>query len=102
MESACGNQSEAARILRIVQDALRYKLKKYNLKTESAARRAVMAAPNWQDACFIDSVKHCMRVIDLAVVTLLSLLIVAALVHAGGQVRAAGGETQPLTVQSGR
>jgi two-component system, NtrC family, response regulator HydG len=31
MESAGGNQSEAARILRIGRDALRYKLKKYNL-----------------------------------------------------------------------
>jgi DNA-binding NtrC family response regulator len=31
METAGGNQSEAARILRIGRDALRYKLKKYNL-----------------------------------------------------------------------
>ena len=31
MESSRGNQSEAARILRIGRDALRYKLKKYNL-----------------------------------------------------------------------
>jgi DNA-binding NtrC family response regulator len=31
MESTGGNQSEAARILRIGRDALRYKLKKYNL-----------------------------------------------------------------------
>ena len=31
MESAGGNQSEAARILRIGRDALRYKLKKYSL-----------------------------------------------------------------------
>jgi DNA-binding NtrC family response regulator len=31
MEAARGNQSEAARILRIGRDALRYKLKKYNI-----------------------------------------------------------------------
>jgi DNA-binding NtrC family response regulator len=31
MESAGGNQSDAARILRIGRDALRYKLKKYSL-----------------------------------------------------------------------
>ncbi len=31
VEPAGGNQSEAARILRIGRDALRYKLKKYNL-----------------------------------------------------------------------
>jgi DNA-binding NtrC family response regulator len=40
MESAGGNQSEAARILRIGRDALRYKLKKYNLDSsgKEAAR----------------------------------------------------------------
>jgi DNA-binding protein Fis len=31
MQSAAGNQSQAARILRIGRDALRYKLKKHNL-----------------------------------------------------------------------
>jgi len=31
MQSAGGNQSQAARILRIGRDALRYKLKKHNL-----------------------------------------------------------------------
>jgi DNA-binding NtrC family response regulator len=33
LESSAGNQSQAARILRIGRDALRYKLKKYNLGT---------------------------------------------------------------------
>ena len=33
METAGGNQSQAARILRIGRDALRYKLKKHNLET---------------------------------------------------------------------
>ena len=32
METAGGNQSEAARLLRIGRDALRYKLKKHNLQ----------------------------------------------------------------------
>jgi DNA-binding protein Fis len=31
MQTVGGNQSEAARILRIGRDALRYKLKKHNL-----------------------------------------------------------------------
>jgi DNA-binding NtrC family response regulator len=31
LETAGGNQSQAARILRVGRDALRYKLKKYNL-----------------------------------------------------------------------
>jgi DNA-binding NtrC family response regulator len=31
LTKATGNQSEAARILRIGRDALRYKMKKYNL-----------------------------------------------------------------------
>jgi len=39
MESAGGNQSEAARILRIGRDALRYKLKKYNLDAGRGAAR---------------------------------------------------------------
>ena len=39
MESAGGNQSEAARILRIGRDALRYKLKKYNLGVTVQDRR---------------------------------------------------------------
>ena len=33
LETANGNQSQAARILRIGRDALRYKLKKHNLET---------------------------------------------------------------------
>src|ERR1700680_909823 len=33
LETAGGNQSQAARILRIGRDALRYKLKKHNLET---------------------------------------------------------------------
>jgi DNA-binding NtrC family response regulator len=36
LETAGGNQSQAARILRIGRDALRYKLKKYNLETHPA------------------------------------------------------------------
>jgi DNA-binding NtrC family response regulator len=39
MESANGNQSEAARILRIGRDALRYKLKKYNLGATAQSQR---------------------------------------------------------------
>jgi DNA-binding NtrC family response regulator len=39
MEAAGGNQSEAARILRIGRDALRYKLKKYNLGAEAPTAR---------------------------------------------------------------
>jgi DNA-binding NtrC family response regulator len=40
LETAGGNQSEAARILRIGRDALRYKLKKHNLETISVTQRA--------------------------------------------------------------
>ncbi len=39
MEAAGGNQSQAARILRIGRDALRYKLKKYNLGAEGQGRK---------------------------------------------------------------
>ena len=39
LETAGGNQSEAARILRIGRDALRYKLKKHNLETISVTQR---------------------------------------------------------------
>ena len=39
LETAGGNQSEAARLLRIGRDALRYKLKKHNLETGVAAQR---------------------------------------------------------------
>jgi DNA-binding NtrC family response regulator len=39
LETARGNQSEAARILRIGRDALRYKLKKHNLETGAATPR---------------------------------------------------------------
>jgi len=38
LETAGGNQSEAARILRIGRDALRYKLKKHNLETHVTHR----------------------------------------------------------------
>jgi hypothetical protein len=48
----------------------------------------------------VERVKHWTRVIDWAVVTALSLLIVAALVHAGGQLRAAGTQTQTTSAQS--
>ena len=36
LERACGNQSEAARILRISRDRIRYKMAKYNLHPNSA------------------------------------------------------------------
>jgi DNA-binding NtrC family response regulator len=39
LETAGGNQSQAARILRIGRDALRYKLKKHNLETGPGAPR---------------------------------------------------------------
>jgi DNA-binding NtrC family response regulator len=38
LEAAGGNQSKAARILRIGRDALRYKLKKHNLDTTHSER----------------------------------------------------------------
>jgi len=41
LETAGGNQSQAARILRIGRDALRYKLKKHNLETHVVTQRAV-------------------------------------------------------------
>jgi DNA-binding NtrC family response regulator len=40
LETAKGNQSHAARILRIGRDALRYKLKKHNLESNVAPQRA--------------------------------------------------------------
>ena len=40
LESAGGNQSQAARALRIGRDALRYKLKKYNLESGPVAQRS--------------------------------------------------------------
>jgi DNA-binding NtrC family response regulator len=40
LESANGNQSKAARILRIGRDALRYKLKKYDLEQHHAPESA--------------------------------------------------------------
>jgi len=39
LETANGNQSQAARLLRIGRDALRYKLKKHNLETGVVAQR---------------------------------------------------------------
>ena len=41
LEATAGNQSKAARILRIGRDALRYKLKKHNLHTPDSARASV-------------------------------------------------------------
>jgi DNA-binding NtrC family response regulator len=38
LETAGGNQSQAARLLRIGRDALRYKLKKHNLESSVIAR----------------------------------------------------------------
>ncbi len=43
MEQAAGNQSKAARILRIGRDALRYKLKKHNLDTPNAGNASATA-----------------------------------------------------------
>jgi two-component system, NtrC family, response regulator HydG len=40
LETAGGNQSQAARILRIGRDALRYKLKKHNLESHVVTQRA--------------------------------------------------------------
>jgi DNA-binding NtrC family response regulator len=40
LEAAGGNQSQAARALRIGRDALRYKLRKYNLETNASTRQA--------------------------------------------------------------
>jgi DNA-binding NtrC family response regulator len=40
LETAGGNQSQAARILRIGRDALRYKLKKHNLESTATQRAA--------------------------------------------------------------
>jgi DNA-binding NtrC family response regulator len=39
LETAGGNQSQAARILRIGRDALRYKLKKHNLESAAGPQR---------------------------------------------------------------
>jgi DNA-binding NtrC family response regulator len=41
LETAGGNQSQAARILRIGRDALRYKLKKHNLESSTVPQSAV-------------------------------------------------------------
>ncbi len=43
LEAAGGNQSQAARILRIGRDALRYKLKKHNLETTRSERGTATA-----------------------------------------------------------
>jgi DNA-binding NtrC family response regulator len=43
LEAAGGNQSKAARNLRIGRDALRYKLKKYNLDSPDSERRSAAA-----------------------------------------------------------
>ena len=43
LEEAAGNQSKAARILRIGRDALRYKLKKHNLETTDSGRASAAA-----------------------------------------------------------
>ena len=65
----------------------------------SASKVHKFQAVNWRAACITAGVKHWNRVLDWAVIGALSLLIVAALVHAGGQLRAAGVETQALTEQ---
>jgi DNA-binding NtrC family response regulator len=43
LEAAAGNQSKAARLLRIGRDALRYKLKKHNLEAPDSGRAAAAA-----------------------------------------------------------
>jgi transcriptional regulator of acetoin/glycerol metabolism len=43
LEAAAGNQSKAARLLRIGRDALRYKLKKHNLETPDSERASAAA-----------------------------------------------------------
>ena len=43
LEASAGNQSKAARLLRIGRDALRYRLKKHNLEAPDSARVAVAA-----------------------------------------------------------
>ncbi len=43
LEAAGGNQSQAARALRIGRDALRYKLKKHNLETTRSERGTATA-----------------------------------------------------------
>jgi DNA-binding NtrC family response regulator len=43
LEAAAGNQSKAARILRIGRDALRYKLRKHNLDTPDSGRLSAAA-----------------------------------------------------------
>jgi DNA-binding NtrC family response regulator len=43
IEAAAGNQSKAARLLRIGRDALRYKLKKHNLDTPDSDRASAAA-----------------------------------------------------------
>ena len=43
LETAAGNQSKAARLLRIGRDALRYKLKKHNLETPDSGRVSAAA-----------------------------------------------------------
>ena len=46
LETAGGNQSQAARILRISRDRFRYKLKKHNLETPESGRTSA-AAGSW-------------------------------------------------------
>jgi DNA-binding NtrC family response regulator len=43
LEAAAGNQSKAARLLRIGRDALRYKLKKHNLDTPDSGKLSAAA-----------------------------------------------------------
>jgi DNA-binding NtrC family response regulator len=43
LEAAAGNQTKAARILRIGRDSLRYKLKKHNLDTPDSDRATAAA-----------------------------------------------------------
>jgi hypothetical protein len=77
------------------------------VKSRSVRQRAQPLSPkvlkfqavDWRAACIIASVKHWTRIFDWAVVATLSLFIVAALIHAGGQLRAADTATQAQTVQ---
>jgi hypothetical protein len=70
------------------------------LRAQTAKRnpRILNPIPGTRHA-FIAAVKHWMRILDWAVITALSLLIVAALTHAVGQLSAAGIATAAPTAQ---